>query len=180
MKKVLSIVLALILAFSGVIVAFAVDNSCPVCGEEFTAKKYGSADKAETAFNDHIKGGCQGKVYACKFACGAEFSSEANCKTHERSCLEYDGGSCKKCGTLYKSYGEELDHKCGEDENNAVDDAADKVVSLIEKIDWKKVVGALETVIKKMNIEKMVKDITPLFKNIIETFMSFVGNTPTA
>lgn len=180
MKKFLSVVLALIFVFSGVTVAFAVDNSCPVCGEEFTAKKYGSADKAETAFNDHIKGGCQGKVYACKFACGAEFSSEANCKTHERSCLEYDGGSCKKCGTLYKTYGDELDHKCGDDENNAADQAADKVVSLIESINWKEVVKTVETLIKKMNVEKTVKDITPLLKNIMELFMSLVGKAAAA
>lgn len=174
MKKFLSVILALVFVFSGVTVAFAVDNSCPVCGEEFTAKKYGSADKAETAFNDHTKDGCDGKVYACKFACGAKFSTEANCDTHERSCLEYDGGSCKDCGALYKTYGDELDHDCGSGNSSVADDAADKVVSFVESINWNEVVGAVKTLIEKMNVAKMVEDITPLFKSIMSFVMSLV------
>lgn len=175
MKKFLSVILALIFVFSGVTVAFAVDNSCPVCGEEFTAKKYGSADKAETAFNNHTKNGCEGKVYTCQFACGAKFSSEANCDTHERSCLEYDGGSCKDCGTLYKTYGEELDHKCSSDGNSVAEDAADKVVSVIEKINWSKVVGVVKTLIEKMNVAEMVQNLVPLLKSIMSLFTTLVG-----
>ncbi|MBE6771193.1 MAG: hypothetical protein E7547_03495 [Ruminococcaceae bacterium] len=180
MKKLLSVILALIFVFSGVTVAFAVDNSCPVCGEEFTAKKYGSADKAETAFNDHIKDGCDGKVYSCRFKCGASFSSEANCKTHERSCLEYDGGTCKDCGTKYKTYGEELDHKCSSSDNSAVGDAADKVVSLIESINWKEVVSTVKKLIEKINFEKMVADFTPILKRIVTFIAEFAEKAQAA
>lgn len=171
MKKIISIILAAIIAFSCAAVAFAADNTCAGCGKRFTAAAYGSADAAEKAYNEHLEKGC---TFSCRFGCGAAFSIEANCKDHEKICPEYPGGKCGACGTEFKTYGDEVAHDCDK-KQDAADSAVDKVADLINKIDWGKLTDVLITTFGKIDFQKTFEDLMAILGNVMKIFQNLAG-----
>ena len=171
MKKIISLILAAIIAFSCAVVAFAADNTCAGCGKRFTAAAYGSADAAEKAYNEHLEKGC---TFSCRFGCGAAFSIEANCKDHEKVCPEFPGSKCSDCGAEFKTYGDELAHDCDK-KSDAADGAVDKVADLINKIDWEKLTDGFISIFSKIDLQKTFADLMAIFGNIVKIFQNIAS-----
>lgn len=128
MKKFLSIVLALVLVCSMATVAFAAvaqTNTCPFCGLEI-------ADEAE--YNLHITKDCNKKYRACKWECGAGFSTDEAKAAHEDIC-PFGSAKCDYCGETFSPVQAYNDHlaACKESHLNI---PADKFGETIKGFDW--------------------------------------------
>ena len=89
MKKLISLVLALIVALSVATVAFASTNTCPYCLETYTN---------ESEYNKHLAD-CDGYFRECPYGCDADFATVEELEIHKGVCLEYEG-ECDYCGAI--------------------------------------------------------------------------------
>ena len=94
MKKVLSLLLAVVLVCSMATVAFAATTGqgydCPQEGCEFWTDDYADMQA-------HIAGGCNRYFRPCQYGCGNGFANEAEKADHELDCW-YGSMKCDYCG----------------------------------------------------------------------------------
>lgn len=138
MKKVLSLLLAVVLVCSMATVAFAIDYSyvCSVCG--------GTTSSA-AEYNEHVtKGGCGTCAH-----CGQGFSA-ADIADHEyKVCRNFAGkATCDYCGAASTGTNEEFDAHVAACKTKYHNIPLAKIIAtvkdLISKIDFSKVFGTVK------------------------------------
>ena len=145
MKKVLALTLALIMALSVAVTAFAATdnytNTCPYCQKSF--------DK-ESEYNAHIY---SGKGYENDVGCTAQFVLQAEYDKHLEVC-PFKG--TKKLSTEEKiqEFVKNIDWK----------EVGTKVVELVKKIPFQDIVKKIIELVSKIPFQDVIDKITGLVK----------------
>lgn len=169
MKKFVSVLLAVIIALSVSVVAFAEvpENNeyfCSACQAVFGNEK---------DFKNHLLTGCLEQYKKCPY-CEAVVS-KANLEEHQKQCPK-GAGSCKYCGESFATEGDFDKHiatDCwlvglvGKD----VADVIIKIVDFLKGVDWEGVIGKVSDVVSGIDLGGIVDTIKPVFEKII----GFIG-----
>ena len=146
MKKVVSLLLAVVLVFSMATVALASGdqpNKCPACGATF--------EKIED-YSTHLRGGCNVYFRPCPLGCGEGFDDEAQVEAHTKEC--WNGSAhCDYCGDdfspIYK-YDEHIDACKTKHFNIPFAKIIAFVKDLIAKIDFEAVINTVKDLAGKV------------------------------
>lgn len=168
MKKFVSVLLAVIIALSASVVAFAWEDNttlfCDRCQQVFTNEK---------DFEAHKLAGCLETYDKCPY-CDAVVS-KVNLDEHIHDCPK-GAGSCKYCGESYATQGDYEDHlatECwlvglvGKD----VADVIIKIVDFLKGVDWEGLIGKVSDVVSGIDLGGIIDTIKPVFEKII----GFIG-----
>lgn len=153
MKKVVSLLLAVVLVFSMATVALASGdqpNKCPACGATF--------EKIEE-YSAHLRGGCNVHFRPCPLGCGEGFDSDEQVEAHTKEC--WNGSAhCDYCGEdfspIYK-YDEHIDACKAKYFNIPLAKIIATIKDLISKIDFNAVINTVKDVAGK--VVPVVKDL---------------------
>lgn len=165
MKKFISLLLALIIASTVSLVAFAEPAYfCPTCQTVFNT---------EEQYNNHNNTGCLEQYDKCPY-CDATVK-RTDLKEHVRDCPK-GAGNCKYCGEAYATQGDYELHiatDCwlvglvGKD----VADVIIKIVDFLKNVDWEGLFGKISDAVSGIDLGGVIDTIKPVFEKII----GFVG-----
>ena len=166
MKKFVSVLLAVIIALSVSVVAFAENTEyfCSTCQAVFGNEK---------DFKNHQLTGCLEQYKKCSY-CEAVVSA-ANLEEHQKDCPK-GAGSCKYCGEGYETLGDYEEHIANECwlvglVGKDVADVIIKVIDFLKGVDWEGLFGKVSGVVSGIDLGGIVDTIKPVFEKII----GFVG-----
>lgn len=175
MKKFVSIVLALIIALSVSVVAFAESEfECSICQAVFSDEKGLSA---------HLNSGCLEQYENCPY-CDARVH-EYNVAEHIADCPK-GAGSCKYCGEGYATQGE-FDAHISADENGNIEcklvsifgvkgaDIIIKIVDFLKGVDWEGLLGKVTDALGSIDLGGIVEKIKPAFEKVISFVSENIG-----
>lgn len=167
MKKFVSILLAVIIALSVSMVAFAENTEkfyCEYCQASF--------DKFEQ-IEAHYRTGCLEQYKKCPY-CEAVVQKD-NLEMHQKECPK-GAGSCKYCGESFATEGDfdkHIETDCwlvglvGKD----VADVIIKIIDFLKGVDWEGLFGKVSDVVSGIDLGGIVDTIKPVFEKII----GFIG-----
>ncbi len=168
MKKFVSVLLAVIIALSVSVVAFAEAESkdyfCEICQANFNNEKQ---------YIEHVRTGCLEQYKKCPY-CDATIH-ENDIVEHQKECPK-GAGSCKYCGDSYDTEGDfdkHLETDCwvvglvGKD----VADFILKVIDFLKGVDWEGLFNKVSDVVSGIDLGGIVDTIKPIFEKII----GFIG-----
>ncbi len=168
MKKFVSLLLAVIIALSASVVAFAWEDNttlfCDRCQQVFDNEK---------AFNSHKLSGCLETYDKCPY-CEAVVS-KSNLDEHIHDCPK-GAGSCKYCGESYATQGDYEDHIANDCwlvglVGVKVADVIIKIVDFLKGVDWEGLFGKVSDVVSGIDLGGVIDTIKPVFEKII----GFIG-----
>ena len=193
MKKFLSLVLALVMAFSVATVGFAAAATtitCKNCDKMFeTAEAYNAhldACKApvnftcssclvrfdsKDAYDKHINGGCLIDFKTCQY-CAATVASEYH-ETHEKNCPK-GACVCDTCGKEFENQKAKDAHEECEPKDVA-ENVGNKLLDTLKGVDWEDLFGKVTGVFKGINFDSIISTIKPIFEKIIAFFTDAFG-----
>ncbi len=167
MKKFVSVLLALIVALSVSVVAFAASAfECAICQAVF-------ADEKEYAA--HMNSGCLEQYENCPYC--ASKVHEYNIDEHKADCPK-GAGECKYCGESYATQGEFEAH-ISADENGKIEcklvsifgvkvaDIIIKIVDFLKGVDWEGLLGKVTDALGSIDLGGIVEKIKPAFEKVI-------------
>lgn len=163
MKKFLSLVLALVMAFSVATVGFAglADLTCDSCLAKLPDEK---------AYNAHVNGGCLIDFKTCQY-CASKVATD-NLEAHELECPK-GAGKCEYCNEAYDNQADYAAHKASECKMiNTVgsEDTAkvvDKVLDFLADVDWKGLADKVVDAVKGIDFEGIIAKIKPIIEKIV-------------
>ena len=169
MKKFVSIVLALIIALSVSVVAFAASQfECGICHAVFAEEK---------TYTAHMNSGCLEEYKDCPY-CEARVSNDY-LDAHVATCPK-GAGSCEYCGEGYANqaeYEEHLDSECklvttvGKD----VADVLLKIVDFLKGVDWEGLLGKVTDALGSIDLGGIVEKVKPAFEKVVSFVSENIG-----
>lgn len=175
MKKFVSVLLAVIIALSMSVVAFAeTENYYPDDAEKFYCKYcHASFDKYEQ-IEAHYRTGCLEQYKKCPY-CDAVVQKDS-LEKHQKECPK-GAGSCKYCGESYATeddFDKHLENECwlvGLVGSKDVADVIIKIVDFLKGVDWEGLFNKVSDVVSGIDLGGIIDTIKPVFEKII----GFIG-----
>ena len=168
MKKFVSIVLALIIALSVSVVAFAAAYECGECHAVFATAELLAAHENST---------CLEQYKDCPY-CASKVAKD-NLDAHIAECPK-GAGSCKYCGEGYATQGEYADHVANECKLTTavgveVADVIIKIVDLLKGVDWEGLLGKVTDALGSIDLGGIVEKVKPAFEKVVSFVSENIG-----
>ena len=169
MKKFVSILLALIIALSVSVVAFAAAYECGECHAVFKTAELLAAHENST---------CLEQYKDCPY-CEAKVAND-NLDAHVADCPK-GAGDCKYCGESYATQGEYAAHiesecKLTTTVGVKVADIIVKVLDFLKGVDWEGLLGKVTDALGSIDLGGIVEKIKPAFEKVIGFAKDNLGN----
>ncbi len=168
MKKFVSLLLALIIALSVSVVAFAAAYECGECHAVFATAELLAAHENST---------CLEQYKDCQY-CGAKVAKD-NLANHEADCPK-GAGSCKYCGESYATQADYEAHKANDCKlvttvGEQVADIIIKVVDFLKGVDWEGLLGKVTDALGSIDLGGIVEKVKPVFEKVVAFITENVG-----
>lgn len=182
MKKVLAVVLAMIIALSCAVMAFAepYTGECSFCGQKFDNYEKQCAHEDSCALNPSN----QSKTYECSF-CGQKCASYEKLCEHENNCIKNPNsdsykepseswGKCPFCGAAFESAVDYTDHiqhcKSNDDAHIDFDDGAEVITG---KFSFAKIIDEIQEFFN-ISVDNHNTSLITSIESVILGFFEFI------